>query len=519
MGLLRRTGFDTSQVKDPATKRVFDRMAEMMRVWNGEGRNEGDRVVTVGDLTKGTLDVNLKSLNGVPQRPVGGGVVTPVKPRDFTAMGSYSAVILSWGEPQYHGHAYTEIWRSTSDNLGTAKAVGQAPGLVWADTGVEDATTYYYWIRFISVDGIAGPYHATAGAKTSTGASVEYVREALTTKRWAASTAYGLFRVVSPTTNKFIGNVQVTFQATVAGTSGTAEPDWSTITAFGQTITDGTVTWTAVDVSTAPLVAGSIDGRPMVLMPGAAIEDASIKNAKIKDLAADKLFAVNATVLELLVNSATAHTMNVGRYIQSSNYDAATKKGWQLGVDANGLGYINSYNGNFGGALTAATGTFSGSLTADAVNAVSTINLAGNAVTVPGSAYTDVEYGWHYGVGWITIQSVAVSAPGGVPFHVHAVAQIFGDETTIGNSLGFDVDVRLLCDATVIYEHLGVDNSPNFDAKEYNDRYAHAMSYTPAGGTRTFYLQIRNPKGYSNGEGHSRINAKKRSLLVLGTKR
>lgn len=46
----------------------------------------------------------------------------------------------------------------------------------------------------------------------------------------------------------------------------------------------------------------------------------------------------------------------------------------------------------FSGQLSAASGTFSGSLTAQAINAVSTINIAGNAVTVPaahsGSGYS-----------------------------------------------------------------------------------------------------------------------------------
>jgi len=46
---------------------------------------------------------------------------------------------------------------------------------------------------------------------------------------------------------------------------------------------------------------------------------------------------------------------------------------------------INSATGDaiFGGTLDAAKGTFSGTLTANAINAVSTINIAGNAVTVP----------------------------------------------------------------------------------------------------------------------------------------
>jgi hypothetical protein len=43
-------------------------------------------------------------------------------------------------------------------------------------------------------------------------------------------------------------------------------------------------------------------------------------------------------------------------------------------------------NATFSGALSAASGTFAGTLTAGAINAVNTINLAGNAVTVPSVA-------------------------------------------------------------------------------------------------------------------------------------
>jgi hypothetical protein len=46
-------------------------------------------------------------------------------------------------------------------------------------------------------------------------------------------------------------------------------------------------------------------------------------------------------------------------------------------------GSLSGATGTFSGSLSAASGTFSGSLTASAVNAVDTINLAGNAITLP----------------------------------------------------------------------------------------------------------------------------------------
>jgi len=46
-------------------------------------------------------------------------------------------------------------------------------------------------------------------------------------------------------------------------------------------------------------------------------------------------------------------------------------------------GSLSAATGSFSGSLSAATGTFSGSLTASAIDAVNTINIAGNAVTIP----------------------------------------------------------------------------------------------------------------------------------------
>lgn len=77
--------------------------------------------------------------------------------------------------------------------------------------------------------------------------------------------------------------------------------------------------------------------------------------------------------------------------------------GYGLGFTSYGLVAYNSagaltfaINGTTGdatfyGALSAATGTFAGTLTADAVNAVATINIAGNAVTVPASGSSGVD--------------------------------------------------------------------------------------------------------------------------------
>ena len=58
---------------------------------------------------------------------------------------------------------------------------------------------------------------------------------------WASTTAYVVGNIVRATTLQSSGLV---FQCTTAGTSGSTQPVWATD--IGSTVTDGTVTWTAI---------------------------------------------------------------------------------------------------------------------------------------------------------------------------------------------------------------------------------------------------------------------------------
>jgi hypothetical protein len=66
---------------------------------------------------------------------------------------------------------------------------------------------------------------------------------------------------------------------------------------------------------------------------------------------------------------------------------ALTWNGSQLSIrgGATFSGTLQAATGTFSGALQAATGTFAGTLSANAVDVVDTLNIRGNAVTVPAS--------------------------------------------------------------------------------------------------------------------------------------
>jgi hypothetical protein len=78
---------------------------------------------------------------------------------------------------------------------------------------------------------------------------------------------------------------------------------------------------------------------------------------------------------------------NDGQYFQVTSAGRVRAPGLDINAGvATFSGNLSAAGGTFAGALQAARGTFSGALTADAINAVNTINLAGNSVTVPVSA-------------------------------------------------------------------------------------------------------------------------------------
>lgn len=102
----------------------------------------------------------------------------PPAPTGFRVDGGFTNVFLSWDGAPYRNHNYTEIWRSQTNNLGTAVMVGTTAANVYADPANAN-TTYYYWIRFVSRASVVGPYNSTSGTMGRTAIDVAAVFPAL----------------------------------------------------------------------------------------------------------------------------------------------------------------------------------------------------------------------------------------------------------------------------------------------------------------------------------------------------
>lgn len=157
-------------------KQFLTSLKETAEVGEGQRGNPLKRYLKAEDL----LDLGLAKRLGnnaqqlvagknlLPNTPVYNSVIPPA-PTGFTVSPSLNHVLLEWDKPLtlYSNHAYTEIYRSTIDNVANAVLISQDDDFIAADLTLARNVTYYYWIRFVSTSGIKGPFNSSAGKPAS----------------------------------------------------------------------------------------------------------------------------------------------------------------------------------------------------------------------------------------------------------------------------------------------------------------------------------------------------------------
>lgn len=158
-----------------------------------------------------------------------------------------------------------------------------------------------------------------------------------------------------------------------------------------------------------------------------------------------------------------------------------TIKGALNGATGTFAGSLSAATGTFAGSLSAATGTFSGSLTADAVNAVNTINLAGEAVTIPVSVYTAAGGSTTLGTELI-IQTISIASSGG-KIVISTSFSLSITESTLPTTL------RIRRNGVEIANITAQGPSPN---SKLTSGIAYTVSETPGSGSHTYTTTIQN---------------------------
>lgn len=171
----------------PREMRPFlESIREGLEVQMGRRGKAIDRAVTFRDLGDGGIaSLNLSTNGGISLSPPSTGngpVETPPAPTNVNAHAGIDFVLLSWDLPSYNGHAFAEVYRITENpddpnqtiDIGSAVLIGTNNGFLYSDI-VDPQSAHYYWVRFVNINGVAGPYHSTNGLYAETALSYDAV--------------------------------------------------------------------------------------------------------------------------------------------------------------------------------------------------------------------------------------------------------------------------------------------------------------------------------------------------------
>lgn len=194
----------------------------------------------------------------------------------FKVTDGFNTIFLEWDAPQYTSFDHVEIWRSIDETRQYAIMAGTTMVNTYGDKPPASVAeqTYYYWVRAVSKAGVKGPYNAVLGTVGHTSADPEYVLGKLAES----------LNAVGPT---FSGPELVFETQTFAIRSKDEQ-----------------------GADKYPFIVDAVEG---VVMDTAVIKDASITNAKIGSVAADK---IQAGTISASINM-TAATM-IGGVIKTT---------------------------------------------------------------------------------------------------------------------------------------------------------------------------------------------------------
>ena len=336
---------------DPQLKTYLSAVDEALKVRLGRVGDPKDRAVTVRELIDSGLAENFleEPFNldaGTPPNtfiPVDGVVDLAVPPdvTSFSGTGTFQKIILSWDLAQFGNFAFTEVWRHTSNNLGSAIRIDTTRAQVWSDT-VDFNSNFYYWVRHVSTSNIVGQFAGAVNVTTSK----------ITDSNADTAIAAGAIDAAE------IKAGAITTDKIAADAVTAAKIETGTITAASGVIADAAITTAKIadaNVTTAKIADANITS--------AKIGSAAITQAKIGTAAVDTLqIAGEAVTIPSSANAgsnttgvasvSTSITMPVaGNVVVFLTFNGAYVAfgGSYIYVKVGGTTYFTGYNNSSGG--------------------------------------------------------------------------------------------------------------------------------------------------------------------------
>ena len=292
----------------------------------------------------------------------------PPKPTGFTAVSGFSSIYLEWDGAPIRNLGYTEIWRSSDNVIGNAVRIGTTLANTFADAVGKTSQVYYYWIRFVSVADVSGPYNSTDGTMSGTGliGGVDLSPLIITADKIASGAIdlggnkiTGLLAnanmavIADPTkiADSLIGNsklADLAVDAAKLADSAVTATKIANLAVGTAAIQTGAITTALIAnaaIGSAQIANAAITSAKIadLAVGSAAIQNAAITNAKIADLAADKITAGSLTAAIGVTTGRISGGVNTTYTPGTSNFGT----GFYLGLDSSVFKfYVGSFSNN-----------------------------------------------------------------------------------------------------------------------------------------------------------------------------
>jgi hypothetical protein len=125
-----------------------------------------------GLTTIGGRQYTAEQLLGVVQATIPTWITSdtaPAAPTGLTVGSDSTNTILTWNASTSDTYAKTEIWRANNNNISTRVLIGSTSGISFTDGLPLAGQAYYYWIRDVAYNFLAGPFNDINGASTFLG--------------------------------------------------------------------------------------------------------------------------------------------------------------------------------------------------------------------------------------------------------------------------------------------------------------------------------------------------------------
>lgn len=287
-------------------RNFIDRLRELL------GSSGTERFVTAKELISAGVITN--TVTPVTNKPTVVTVATPPSPGIITVTPAIQNILVEWARPTYVGHAYAEVWGNSVDNVNTAVKIGIAPGNVYVDP-IGPSASRYYWVRFINILDVSGPFNSASGTLGQTGSDVTYMLETLSDAALSPTSPYSKFAVRA---DFFFVAPAMDFNQEATPTATATGDLWYKPSTGVTTVWNGS-TWAAFNttlpfiVNTTTQTINGVSVPPGVYMDAAFIKSGTITNAKIGNAAID-----DAKIANLSAAKITAGFLDAARIEASS---------------------------------------------------------------------------------------------------------------------------------------------------------------------------------------------------------